>query len=137
MKISGTLFAFVTMFLVEHTWLKKQTISAKVVNVMSNKGRLYFCLDFKENFTHPPLQLLKGEILEGVATVIFEEVHPVECTLVSFHDKKNMGKIDFSQNGRPIKAYTASNNAMTIKPLQYEEAKFVVADKNSIFEIKF
>jgi uncharacterized protein (DUF2141 family) len=37
----------------------------------------------------------------------------------------------------PLESYGASNNVMNFGPPKYEDAKFVVADKNVSLEIRF
>lgn len=45
--------------------------------------------------------------------------------------------MDFTRQGIPIEDYGASNNVMTFDPSQYEDAKFIVDDKNVSLKIKF
>ena len=45
--------------------------------------------------------------------------------------------MDFKANGMPLEDYGASNNNMTFGPPNFEDAKFIVTDKNVSLEIKF
>ena len=45
--------------------------------------------------------------------------------------------MDFAPNRMPLEDFGASNNNMSFGPPQFENAKFVVADKNVSLEIKF
>lgn len=116
---------------------KKQKITATVVNVTSDSGKVAFALYDKNSFMQVPLKSKNAKIVEGKSTVVFEDVEPGEYAIICFHDKNDNDKMDFQENGMPMEDYGASNNVMSFGPPKYEDAKFVVADKDVSLEIKF
>jgi uncharacterized protein (DUF2141 family) len=115
----------------------KKTITATVVNVTSDSGKVSFALYNKETFMKKPLQAKDGKIVDGKSTVVFEDIEPGDYAIICFHDKNNNDKMDFQESGMPMEDYGASNNVMTFGPPTYSNAKFTVADKNVSLEIKF
>jgi uncharacterized protein (DUF2141 family) len=113
------------------------SITATVVNVTSDAGKVSFALYDKENFRMKPLQAVSSEIKEGKSSAIFTDIPSGEYSIVCFHDKNDNTKMDFAANGMPLESYGASNNVMNFGPPKYEDAKFVVADKNVSLDIKF
>jgi uncharacterized protein (DUF2141 family) len=113
------------------------SITATVVNVTSDSGKVSFALYDKENFRVKPLQGLSSEIKDGKSSVTFTEVVQGEYAIICFHDKNSNDKMDFATNGMPLENYGASNNVMNFGPPNYEDAKFVVADKSITLEIRF
>jgi uncharacterized protein (DUF2141 family) len=45
--------------------------------------------------------------------------------------------MDFQPNGMPLEAFGASNNKMAFAPPTFEDAKFIVSDKDVSLNIKF
>lgn len=137
MKILATILTAVVMLTGSLVFTKKQTITATVVNVSSDNGKVSFALYDKETFMQKPLQSKNGKIVEGKATVTFDAVEPGEYAVICFHDKNDNDKMDFSESGMPQEDYGTSNNVMTFGPPEYSNSKFIVKDKNVALEIKF
>lgn len=116
---------------------KKQKITATVVNVTSDSGKVAFGLYDKNGFMQVPLKSKNAKIVDGKSTVVFEGVEPGEYAIICFHDKNDNDKMDFQENGMPMEDYGTSNNVMSFGPPKYEDAKFVVEDKDVSLEIKF
>ncbi|MFD2567997.1 DUF2141 domain-containing protein [Pseudotenacibaculum haliotis] len=116
---------------------KKQKITATVVNVTSDSGKVAFGLYDKNGFMQVPLKSKNAKIVDGKSTVVFEDVEPGEYAIICFHDKNDNDKMDFQENGMPMEDYGASNNVMSFGPPKYDDAKFVVEDKDVSLEIKF
>ena len=116
---------------------KEQTITASVVNVTSNKGKVGFALYNKTTFMAEPLQAKNAKIVDGVSTVTFENIEAGEYSVVCYHDKNDNNKMDFQENGMPLEDYGASNNVMSFGPPQYDDSKFTVTNKKVHLEIKF
>lgn len=116
---------------------EKVSITATVVNVTSDEGKVSFALFDKENFRIKSLQSVSSEIKEGKSMVSFTDIPSGEYAIICFHDKNENNKMDFATNGMPLENYGASNNVMNFGPPKYEDAKFVVADKNVSLEIRF
>jgi uncharacterized protein (DUF2141 family) len=116
---------------------EKVSITATVVNVTSDEGKVSFALFDKENFRIKSLQSVSSEIKEGKSVVTFTDIPSGDYAIICFHDKNGNDKMDFATNGMPLENYGASNNVMNFGPPKYEDAKFVVADKNVSLEIRF
>lgn len=115
----------------------KFSISAKVVNVSSDEGKIGFALFDKNNFMGKPILSFNSEISNGESEVTFTNISPGEYAIVCYHDKNNNGKMDFTINGMPLEDYGSSNNVMNFGPPTFENAKFTVFNKNVSLDIKF
>ena len=116
---------------------KKQKVTATVVNVSSDSGKVSFALYNKETFMKTPLQAKNGEIVDGKSTVVFENLEAGDYAVICFHDKNDNDKMDFQENGMPMEDYGASNNVMSFGPPQYSNSKFTVSKEDITLEIKF
>ena len=136
MKLILTILTATMLFISNSITAQTKTITATVVNVTSNKGNVGFALFNKENFRKIPIQGKRAKISEGKSTVIFENIPEGEYAIICYHDKNNNNKMDFQSNGMPLEDFGASNN-MSFGPPNYEDAKFVITDKNVSLEIRF
>jgi uncharacterized protein (DUF2141 family) len=116
---------------------QNKTITATVLNISSDEGIVKFALFNKTNFRLKPLQSEIGNIENGKTTITFKEVAAGEYAIVCYHDKISNDKMDFQPNGMPLEAYGSSNNVMNFGPPRFDDAKFIVIDKNVSLEIKF
>tara|TARA_R110001583_G_scaffold2879_1_gene19857 strand:+ start:7492 stop:7923 length:432 start_codon:yes stop_codon:yes gene_type:complete len=112
-------------------------ITATVVNVLSNNGKVNFALFTKENFREIPIMSASSIINNGISTVEFNNVEAGEYAIICYHDANENGRMDFNENGMPMENYGTSNNPLNFGPPQFESSKFEVADKNLNLEIKF
>ena len=142
MKVFTAIFAFVVVFQTSMHKTKtntteKRTITVTVPNVTSDTGTINYALYTKEGFMVTPVQSQLSSIKGKKSTVVFTDVIPGEYAVVCFHDANSNKKMDFEANGMPLEDYGISNNPVTYGPPEYDTAKFVVADKNVILEIRF
>ncbi|GFD76335.1 DUF2141 domain-containing protein [Tenacibaculum mesophilum] len=138
MKLVIHIVITVVLFTIETISAQDKTIATTVVNVTSDKGKIKFALYTKENFRKEPLQAKESVIIKGKSTVIFEKVPEGEYAIICFHDANNNNRMDFEPNGMPIEDYGVSNNKLSrFGPPVFDEAKFLVKDKNVSFDIKF
>ncbi|WP_439127403.1 DUF2141 domain-containing protein [Polaribacter sp.] len=114
-----------------------KTITVTVVNATSDTGKIGFALYTKDNFMRKPIQGKEGKIKNGKSTVVFENVPSGEYAITCYHDKNNNDRMDFSKNRMPLEDYGASNNVMAFAPPTFENAKFLLKDKNLELDIKF
>ena len=56
---------------------------------------------------------------------------------MALHDENENQRMDFRGNGMPLESYATSNNTMAFGPPQYDDAKFIVDDKNIELSIRF
>jgi uncharacterized protein (DUF2141 family) len=137
MKVLATVLAVAMIVTGSLVSSNKKTITATVVNVTSDSGKVSFALYNKDTFMKTPLQAKNGKIENGKSTVVFEDIEPGDYAVICFHDKNDNDKMDFQESGMPMEDYGASNNVMTFGPPTYSNAKFTVADKDVTLEIKF
>ena len=137
MKLILALLTVSLLFISSSITAQKQKITATVVNVSSDSGKVGFALYDKINFRMKPIQGKKSKILEGKSIVVFDNVEPGEYAIICYHDKNENNKMDFQSNGMPLEDYGASNNNMSFGPPKFVDAKFIVSDKNVSLEIKF
>ena len=106
------------------------------VPVKTSEGSVIFGLNTEENFMKSaPVQGLESEIVDGKATVTFENVAPGTYAITLFHDKNGNKQMDFEPNGMPIEMYGVSNNVMSMGPPMWSDAKFEVKGEPLILEI--
>lgn len=106
------------------------------VPVQSDKGSVLFALHSEETFMQKGLADLEGEIVDGKATVVFENVAAGTYGILLFHDTNGNKKMDFEPNGMPKEMYGVSNNVMNFGPPMWSDAKFEVADTPISMEIR-
>jgi len=138
MKVLVTLLAATALFIsTKLNAQEKVTITATVVNVSSNEGKVGFALYDKNTFMAKPIQSVNSKIENGKSIVTFKDVPAGEYAIVCYHDKNNNDRMDFSPQRMPLEDYGSSNNVMNFGPPTFENAKFKVYDKNVSLEIKF
>lgn len=135
-----TTFFIVTLLLMVNVLKaqEKQTITATVVNVSSNTGKVGFALYDKTSFMKRPIKAKKSEIINGKSTVIFKNLEKGTYAILCYHDKNGNNKMDFEPSGIPLEDYGASNNASSpYGPPSFNDAKFILTDKNVSLDIRF
>jgi uncharacterized protein (DUF2141 family) len=137
MKLIVSLLAAAMLFISNTVTAQDKKITATVINVNSDSGKVGFALYNKDGFMITPVQTANGEIIEGKSTVVFENLKAGEYSIVCYHDKNNNDIMDFQPNGMPLENYGSSNNVMAFAPPTYENSKFIVSDKDVSLEIKF
>ncbi len=137
MKLILAIIATTMLLITNSITAQNNTITATVVNVTSDSGKVGFALYNKTNFRMKPLQGATSKIVNGKSVVVFENIEAGEYAVVCYHDKNNNDKMDFQPNGMPLEDYGASNNVMNFGPPKFEDAKFTIIDKNVSLEIKF
>lgn len=138
MKFLTHILIAIILFTVETISAQKHNVTATVINATSDAGSIKYALYTKENFRKEPVQAKEAKIKEGKSTVVFENIPAGEYAIICFHDANNNNRLDFEPSGMPLEDYGASNNSLSrFGPPRYEEARFLVTDKDVSFEIKF
>ena len=137
MKFLATLLVTTALFVSTTFTAQTKNIIVTIENISSDSGKVGYALYNKDNFMKKPIMGMESKIENGKTTVTFENIVPGEYAITCFHDKNGNGKMDFAANGMPLEDYGASNNNMSFGPPNYDDAKFVVADKNVSLNIKF
>lgn len=127
----------VLLFVVKTINAQEFSITATVVNVTSNEGKVSYALYDKANYMKKPIQAKSSKVVDRKSTVVFENIPAGEYSVICFHDKNDNDKMDFEPSGMPLEDYGASNNVMRMGPPMYEDSKFQVTDKDVSLEIKF
>ena len=137
MKIIVAILTITILFITDKITAQNNTITATVINVASDTGKIGFALYNKTNFRMKPLQGAESKIVNGKSVVVFENIEAGEYAIICYHDKNNNDKMDFEANGMPLEDYGTTNNVMNFGPPKFEDAKFTIIDKNLTLEIKF
>ncbi|SDX32209.1 hypothetical protein SAMN05444411_104206 [Lutibacter oricola] len=115
-----------------------QTIKVTVTNALSDKGTINFGLHSNKTFMKAEaIKAKSSKVVNGISTVIFENVPAGEYAIICFHDENENGRMDFEVNGMPKENYGTSNNPMSFGPPQFEPSKFEVKNEELFLEIKF
>lgn len=114
-----------------------KTVEVSVLNALNDNGTVAFAFYNKEGFMKAPLFSKSSTILNGISSVIFENIPEGEYAIICFHDSNSNKKMDFQENGMPKESYGTSNNAMNFGPPQFDDSKFLVNNEDLILEIKF
>ena len=137
MKLVSHILVLFLLFVVKTINAQEFSITATVVNVTSNEGKVSYALYDKVNYMKKPIQAKSSKVVKRKSTVVFENVPAGEYSVICFHDKNDNDKMDFEPSGMPLEDYGASNNVMRMGPPMYEDSKFQVTDKDVSLEIKF
>ncbi len=115
----------------------KETTITVTVPCKSSEGTVLIGLYTEETFLKTaPLKSASAEIVDGIATAVFENVASGTYGISLFHDKNSNKRMDFDANGMPLEPYGVSNNIMSYGPPQWIDAKFEVADHPILMEIR-
>lgn len=114
------------------------SVETTVNQLNSDKGTIYFALfDSENNFENRKfLQVKKAKASSEGVLVTFTDVEKGVYAITCFHDENDNGAMDFDLNGMPLENYGSTNNVMNFGPPRFDDAKFVVSDKDLTFEIK-
>lgn len=137
MKILVAILVTTMLSITNNITAQNKTITATVVNITSDAGKVGFALYNKSNFMRTPIQGKESKIKDGKTIVTFKNIAPGEYAIICYHDKNNNNQMDFASNGMPLEDYGASNNNMSFGPPNYEDAKFTFNDKDVSLEIRF
>jgi uncharacterized protein (DUF2141 family) len=137
MKLIVALLIVTALFISNSILAQNKKVTATVVNITSDAGKVGFALYDKSNFRKKPIQGKESKIIAGKSIAIFENVAAGEYAIMCYHDKNNNDKMDFQSNGMPLETYVASNNIMNFGPQRFEDAKFMVSDNDVSLKIKF
>ena len=107
------------------------TITIKVENVLSNKGKVGLGLYNEVTFMKAlPLENHFEKIENGVAVFTIKNVHPGNYGIMCFHDENDNDKMDFESSGMPKENYGVSNNEVSFGPPLWENARFEVGKED-------
>lgn len=113
------------------------SVTASVVNALSDKGTVKYAFYNEENFMKQPIYSKSASVENGKSTVVFKNVPQGIYAIICFHDENDNNRMDFEENGIPKESYGLSNNMMTFGPPEFESSKFEVTEEELTLEIKF
>lgn len=138
MKILISILALALLSITDSLTAQDSSVTVTISNVTSDEGSVVFALYNKATFRLKPLQSETGKIKNGKTTITFKEVVSGVYAIVCYHDKNSNDKMDFQPNGIPLEAFGASNNVIKLYgPPTFDDANFVVSDKDVSLKIKF
>jgi uncharacterized protein (DUF2141 family) len=126
------LFAIVVVLIMANPIIGKSqaaTLTIKVTNVKSTKGKVLFALfsnaeGFPGSHTKA-FRLADSGPVVGATTVVFENLPSGTYALAVFHDENNDGKLNTNLVGIPKEPYGFSNNARpSFSAPSFKEASF-------------
>ena len=109
-------------------------IKVDIINVPTDKGQVIVKLyKSEENYLKIPEAVKMAAIIEGKATVLFEDIGKGEYAIAVIHDENGNGKFDFTFFGMPKEDAAASNNAKGFfGPPKYADAHFEVNNETVV-----
>jgi len=114
------------------------TISVTIDNVKNDTGKVIMGLHTKDTFMKGQgVMSAETEIKDGKVTITFKNVEPGDYAIMALHDENGNQRMDFRENGMPLESYGMSNNVMSFGPPIYDDAKFIVEDKDLELNIRF
>ncbi|MGJ8549229.1 DUF2141 domain-containing protein [Winogradskyella wichelsiae] len=114
------------------------SITVIVDNVTNNKGKVSMALHTADTFMKSKGTMsTETDIKDGKVTLTFKNVQAGQYAIMVLHDENNNKKMDYMENGMPLESYGMSNNAMTMGPPQYDDAKFEVENEDLTLHIRF
>ena len=101
------------------------SITVEIDGLESDEGMLYLSLfDDESNWLKNALHSAQSEIIEGRATIVFENIEPGVYALSAYHDENNNQKLDTGFMGIPKEPYASSNGAKgRFGPPKWKDAK--------------
>jgi len=135
MKMLTTLIAvLMTSFLfAQENGVTVTVVFDKLVNDQGNvSAALYNEATFMKA---PPLTAAEGKPENKALTLTLENVTPGEYAIITLHDFNENGRMDFEANGMPKEPYGTSNNALSMGPPNFADAKFIVGTENMTLHI--
>jgi len=113
------------------------SVTALVVNALSDKGTVKFAFYNEENFMKQPIYSKSASVVNGKSTVVFDNIPQGIYAIICFHDENGNNRMDFEENGMPKESYGSSNNMMNFGPPEFDNTKFEVTTEDLTLEIKF
>ncbi len=128
-SIISLIVIFLTAITIAQT--EGTTITIKVENVLSNKGKVGLGLYNEVTFMKAlPLENHFEKIENGVAVFTIKNVQPGNYGIMCFHDENDNDKMDFESSGMPKENYGVSNNEVSFGPPLWENARFEVGKED-------
>lgn len=116
---------------------KGVTITVVIENVLSDEGIIMGALHTEQTFMKGPgVVNQQVDAAKGEVTLTFENVEKGSFALMLLHDANNNQRMDFEANGMPKENY-ATSGGTAFGPPSFAASKFVVADQDQEFRIRF
>lgn len=117
---------------------KTTTITVVIENLKTDEGSVLGSLYSEETFLKSnPEYSAKSEVVEGKATLVFENVPEGIYGITAFHDQNGNQKMDFEPSGMPAENYGISNNKFNpYGPPVWSDARFEAAGETLDLNIR-
>ena len=114
------------------------TIKATVPNVTGEEGEVLFAVYTEDHFMKKAADFsAKAEIVDGKASVKFENIPAGTYAIVVLHDKNSNERMDFDASGMPQENYGTSGNSLSYGPPNWEASNFEFDGTEKDIEIRF
>lgn len=135
-----TITIFLMLFFVQQFYAQVDsttTITVVIENLKSDEGSVLASLYTEKTFlSSQPELTAKSEIIEGKASLTFENVPVGVYGITAFHDKNGNNQMDFDATGMPKENYGISNNKFNpYGPPEWGDARFEVSGPTMEFKI--
>lgn len=115
---------------------KMNTVTVKISNALTDKGKMHIAVYDKISFFKKPLFGKISEIKNGVSKVVFKNIPKGIYAVVCYHDENNNNKLDFDERGIPIENYGNTGEMAMYGPPTFENSKIVIEeDKTVVIEL--
>ncbi len=133
-----TLTTLVALLMTSFLFSQEEGVTITVVfdKLVNDQGMVSAALYDEATFMKAaPLSNAEGKPENQTLTLVLENVTPGEYGIITLHDFNENGRMDFEPNGMPKEPYGTSNNALSMGPPQFEDAKFTVGTEDITLRI--
>ncbi|APG59786.1 DUF2141 domain-containing protein [Christiangramia salexigens] len=138
MKTIALLLAMLLGTFVQAQTQDEGILQVEVPNVQSAEGAVLFALYTESNFMKPDAGITaRSEIMDGKASVSFDNLAPGTYAILVLHDKNNNQKMDFDSNGMPLENFGSSGDTINYAPPNWPNSQFKFEGGTKTIEIRF
>ena len=137
MKIINKIILLLSISVILQALSEKLELIVNITNISNDEGQVIVKLyNSEDTFLKTPFEIKTAKIVNGKATVVFQNITDGIYSFSVIHDENGNNKIDFNFLGIPSEDVAASNNAAGfLGPPNYEDAKFEVKSESVIQNI--
>lgn len=124
-----TLITFLCILITQHFFAQEAktiTITVVIENLKTDEGSVLASLYSEKTFLKSnPEYTAKSLIVDGKASLVFEDVPEGIYGITAFHDENGNQQMDFEPTGMPTENYGISNNKFNpYEPPVWSDARF-------------
>lgn len=136
--LSTCLLSSYGSFAQEQSEATTNKLTVHIQNIKSSEGKISVGIyNSSDTWLDRTYTGKTGEIIDGKATVVFDEIENGEYGISLYHDENDNGKLDTGMFGIPKEPYACSNGAKgRFGPPKWKDAVFVIENTDSEHIIK-